>query len=136
MDFKKRPLVEYKFNDDMTVKPVHFQNIKILWKADGMHAHGENITFPANVETAPTVEKINNLKKKISELLPEEFPMRVLDREYARLEHPDEQCEYNSSKVLEDMRYVLESYGHRSDVEPMDGFFSKDVDYSERYTDL
>ena len=68
--------------------------------------------------------------------MPSEFPTEVLDNAYSMLEHPDDQCEYNSLKVLDEGRYVLESYGHRGDVEPMDGFYSKDVDYTTLYTDL
>jgi len=32
-DTKKRPIVKYNFKDDsVEVKPIHFQNVKILWK--------------------------------------------------------------------------------------------------------
>ena len=68
--------------------------------------------------------------------MPKVFPLEVLDNEYARLQHPDGECEYNAHIILEEQRYVLESYGHRGDVEPMDGFFAKDIDYSQRYSDL
>jgi hypothetical protein len=58
-----------------------------------------------------------------------------LDTEYGQLEHPEEKCHYNPFN-LDGKKYVLESYGHRDDVKPTDGFFSKDIDYTGRDGDL
>lgn len=34
IDLSKFPPVEYKFSDDILVKPRHFQNVKILWRPE------------------------------------------------------------------------------------------------------
>jgi hypothetical protein len=77
----------------MIVEPIHFQNVKILWKgveADGHGSSGQKISFPKDERTGPNPANIFKLKKKISEKLPSEFPMEVLENAYSRLEHPDE----------------------------------------------
>ena len=48
------------------------------------------VEFPTNPETGPTRLKINSLKSLIAtEILPDHFPMEVLDNEYSWLIHPD-----------------------------------------------
>ena len=138
MDFSQRPLVKFTADKTMNVQPMHFQNIKILWKSNQENLDSmrdEKISYPNDPVTGPTEEKINQLKYKIFKKLPEQFPMEVLNKEYGWLEHPDEKCHYNPFN-LEDKKYVLESYGHREDVKAMDGFFSKDIDYTGRSEDL
>jgi len=32
-DFSKRPIIKYEFERDVVVEPLHFHNVKILWRS-------------------------------------------------------------------------------------------------------
>jgi len=73
MDFTKRPIVEYKMDDGVTVEQKHFNNIKILWRTNAENLDnmdGESVKYPSG-STGPTDEKIAELKAKVAKLLPE-----------------------------------------------------------------
>ena len=92
LDFSKRPVIEYTFNDDIEVEPLYFENVKILWRAQEESAPvevtadagdaGEQLyevpvpdaetvpAWPTSEEHAPTPEKVRDLKSMIAWKLP------------------------------------------------------------------
>ena len=61
MDFKKRPIVDFETNDTVRVQPMHFTNIKILWRSDSKeldNMNGESVKYPTDPVTGPTDQKI------------------------------------------------------------------------------
>jgi len=57
--------------------------------------------------------------------------MNILHNEYGMLDHPDDSCHYNPHN-LDNKAYIIESYGQREDLKGVDGFYSKEIDYTGR----
>ena len=116
------------------VEPLHFTNVKILWRGqpkkreDFEREDKNDVEYPSDPKTGPTKEKIEALKQKIARKMPEQFPMEILDKEYGWLEHDDDRCHYDPFK-LEGHKHSMDTYGHREDVHPLDGFYSKEPAY-------
>lgn len=75
VDFSKNPPVEYKFSDDILVKPRHFQNVKILWRpqekidealsemdfegdSEALGSLPRDLVYPDESEIGPLSEKV------------------------------------------------------------------------------
>lgn len=135
LDITQRPIVKYAFDDTVYVQPLHFQNIKILWKAElrkklnpESRREEEIVTYPNGQVTSGRVKEI---KERIVKKMPAHFSMETLSKDYEWLDHPNKKCHYNPFD-LQGKSYILESYGHRQDVKPEDGFFSHEMDYRQK----
>ena len=129
IDFRMRPFSLYTYDDKVEVKPVYFENVKILWRPQEQEADRASeffndedslaLQYPTG-DVAPTPEKLDELKAVISEKLQESFPAEILDEKYGWLEH-DVGCLYDTD-AIGNGEFTIESYGLReeNDTKPRD----------------
>jgi len=96
---KHHTVVRYAFSADLEIKPVHYENVHILWRAalnerfDPDSTEGKasiKYLFPTNpvgIPNPPKMEKIRELKRLIASKLPDTFSLETLDKEYAIMNH-------------------------------------------------
>ena len=85
MDFTKRPYVEYTYSDNIEVKPIHFQNAKILWRPQRLESDKEmrqkransklsyaesQPTFVFPFDYQPSGDQLHDLRDVIDEKVP------------------------------------------------------------------
>lgn len=151
LNYSHWPRSEVKFEDTVTVKPKHFENVKILWRPEERQPHVAEPETPAEDVDAAQLEELRNstpmehrwpnandvtymheqveeLKKMIASKHP-----KINFADYGMLDHQDGKCDYDPYERYDaEWHDEADSFGHlrSEDLSPFDK-----TDYSALYKD-